>query len=649
MFQELSLDGFTQLRCLRNAAGQIEDFEWTYANPAAERMLQRGDAALVGRRLRQDSPDDPQARELFDRYTRVVETGQPHDVELECHPPGNRGWFRNMAVKVADGVAVSFKDITQRKENEQALRKFLASLQAIFANTLHSFLFLDWEGRIQAFNEIGQRRARTVFGEELRVGRLIYDFVRPGDRADFDRDFAQALAGETIRVERDFSACGGPAVWFECFYAPVYGNGPAVSGVLFSALPINERKQSEHRREAQREAALSIALAATVPDLLQRFVAGALELAGMDGGGLFQRDGPEADFVLTELEQLPDSWPKLVRSVPTHSPLGAMLSGSRPVFARLVELPGLLADPAASDGQVTALLPLPGQLEMNACLLLAAARPEVCSAEQQADLETLAAQAGAVLLRLHAQEQARLALEREQQLNRLKSRFISFVSHEFRNPLSVAAASAEMLQQHFAQLPETRRNVLFELIQGSAQRITAMLEEVLVIGRAENGKEPFAPVPVDLASLVRGFVEEARLADRSRHEFSFNCPEPTLLGVGDARILRHIIDNLLTNAALYSPLATPIETTAVRTEGAVLIRIRDYGRGIPPEDRERIWEAFERGSNVTDLAGSGLGLHIAKLMADRHGATLDCASEVGRGTEFILRLPAVAAAGNGGK
>jgi signal transduction histidine kinase len=286
---------------------------------------------------------------------------------------------------------------------------------------------------------------------------------------------------------------------------------------------------------------------------------------------------------------------------------------------------------------------------VNACLFLAAAGTRDFSAEQQADLEMLAAPAGAVLLRLHAQEQARSALEREQQLSRLKSRFISLASHEFRNPLTVAAASAEILQKHFAQLEESRRNELFELIRGSAQRITAMLDEVLVIGRAENGRETFAPVPVDLAALVRGFVEEARLADRDSHKFHFDCPAPTLPGEGDTRLLRHILSNLLSNAALYSPPASPIETTLARTEEAVLIAIRDHGRGIPLEDRERMWEAFERGSNVKDRAGSGLGLHIAKLMADLHGATLACESEVGRGTTFVLRLPIKAAAGESEK
>lgn len=648
-FQELSLDGFAQLHCLRDAAGQITDWEWLYANPAAERMLQRDGVPLVGRRLLQDAPGDALARELFDHCGQVLADAQPHDFELECRQSESRGWFWTTAVKVGDGVAVSFKNITQRKEDEQALRKFLANLQAIFANTCHSFAFLDREGRIQAFNEIARRQALAVFGKELRVGRSIHDFVRPTERADFDRHLTQALAGETVRVERNFSAPGEPAAWFEYYYTPVNGDGASASGVLFSALPINERKQLEHRREAQREATLSISQAASVPDLIQRCAAGAWSLARMDGGGLFQRDAAASAFVLTELAQQPLGWPALAHSVPADSPLGTVLSGPHPVYARLVDWPGLLADSAAGADHTVALLPLPGQPDVNACLLLATGGAKDFSAEQQADLEMLSAPAGAVLLRLHAQEQARLALEREQQLNRLKSRFIALASHEFRNPLTVTAASAEILQKHFVKLDESRRNELLELIRGSALRITAMLDEVLVIGRAESGREVFAPVPVDLAALVRGFVEEARLADRENHDFHFDCPTPTLPGVGDARILRHIISNLLDNAALYSPPGSPIETKLTETDEAVLITIRDYGRGIPPEDLQRIWEAFERGSNTKDRAGSGLGLYIAKLMADLHGATLTCESEVGRGTTFVLRLPKKAAGGESDK
>jgi PAS domain S-box-containing protein len=254
VFQELSLDGFAQLRARRDAAGQIEDWEWIYANPAAERMLQREGVPLVGRRLLQDAPGDALARELFDHCVQVLADAQPRDFELECHRDDHRDWLWITAVQVDEGVAVSFKDITRRKENERALRKFLASLQAIFANTFHSFAFLDREGRIQAFNEIARQQAREVLGAELQVGRSIRDFVRPAERADFDQHFTRALAGETVRVERNFSPPGQPVAWFEYYYTPVNDESSSASGVLFSALPINERKQLEHRREAQREA-----------------------------------------------------------------------------------------------------------------------------------------------------------------------------------------------------------------------------------------------------------------------------------------------------------------------------------------------------------------------------------------------------------
>ncbi|RIL03512.1 MAG: hypothetical protein DCC71_14965 [Proteobacteria bacterium] len=120
--QELSLDGFTILRAVRDARGRVADFEWTFANPAAGRLLRQDAEALVGRRLLEVLPGNRANSELFDLYVRVVETGEPHDVEVFYDSEGIRGWFRNMTVRLGDGVAVSFADITARKALEAELR-----------------------------------------------------------------------------------------------------------------------------------------------------------------------------------------------------------------------------------------------------------------------------------------------------------------------------------------------------------------------------------------------------------------------------------------------------------------------------------------------------------------------------------------------
>ncbi len=117
--QELSLDAFTILHPIRNSTGEIIDFEWDYANPKAAELLGYSIAQLVGHRLSDRLPGNQTNSELFERYVQVVETGIPHDIELEYKTDGIRGWFRNMAVKLEDSVAISFNNITDRKLQEQ--------------------------------------------------------------------------------------------------------------------------------------------------------------------------------------------------------------------------------------------------------------------------------------------------------------------------------------------------------------------------------------------------------------------------------------------------------------------------------------------------------------------------------------------------
>lgn len=121
VIQELSLDAFTIMRSVRDDQGTIVDFVWEYVNPAAIRVLRRPAEELLGRRLLDVLPKNKDSG-LFERYVHVVETGQPHDIELYYSGEGITGWFRNMTVKLEDGIAVSFSDITSRKRTEEALR-----------------------------------------------------------------------------------------------------------------------------------------------------------------------------------------------------------------------------------------------------------------------------------------------------------------------------------------------------------------------------------------------------------------------------------------------------------------------------------------------------------------------------------------------
>jgi PAS domain-containing protein len=120
--QDQSLYGYTILEAVRDPAGAILDFRWTYANPAAAAILKRPIEGLIGQSLLAQLPGNRERSQLFERYRQIVETGQPYDAEVHYDADGIRGWFRNMTVRFDDGVAVSFFDITDRKQLEAALR-----------------------------------------------------------------------------------------------------------------------------------------------------------------------------------------------------------------------------------------------------------------------------------------------------------------------------------------------------------------------------------------------------------------------------------------------------------------------------------------------------------------------------------------------
>lgn len=173
--QELSSDAFTILDAVRDEHGTIVDFRWVYVNPAAGRLLKQAPEKLVGQRLLNVFPIHAAQSDLFARYVKVVETGQSHDIELPYHADGIEGWFRNMAVKLGDGIVVSFRDITARKRarsQETALfasqRKNHEELLSLLNHVGEGIIMTDRDGCVTFANQSCQcflgNRLESVYG-----------------------------------------------------------------------------------------------------------------------------------------------------------------------------------------------------------------------------------------------------------------------------------------------------------------------------------------------------------------------------------------------------------------------------------------------------------------------------------------------------
>ncbi|MBD2740729.1 PAS domain S-box protein [Coleofasciculus sp. FACHB-1120] len=240
-------------------------------------------------------------------------------------------------------------------------------------------------------------------------------------------------------------------------------------------------------------------------------------------------------------------------------------------------------------------------------------------------------------------EEIHLALEREKELSQLKQRFFSMVSHEFRTPISTILLSVQSLENSFERWSKEKVLKNIFRIQASAKHMVQLLEDILIINRAEAGKLEFNPSSIDIRKLCYYLTEEMRLIAGSKNSIIFvsqgDSPELATKSAIDEKLLRSIITNLLSNAIRYSPQGSHIHFSLVCDRQEAILQISDKGIGILPEDQPHLFEPFYRGENVGNIAGSGLGLTVTKKCVDLHGGTIAVKSEVGVGTTCTVTLP----------
>lgn len=250
--------------------------------------------------------------------------------------------------------------------------------------------------------------------------------------------------------------------------------------------------------------------------------------------------------------------------------------------------------------------------------------------------------------RKQAEDEIRTSLAQQQELNYLKSNFVAMASHEFRTPLASILSSAQIIQHYHDRLPAEDREATLASIEAAVARMTRLLDDVLLLGRADAHRLEFNPQPLDLLPWAQSLLDEARLSASDTHHLLLQAPGGLPSLVLDEKLLRHILSNLLSNAVKYSPEGGEVVLTLAWSpgpagqSGQLELQVRDTGIGLKPEDLPRLFETFYRASNVGTIVGTGLGLAIVMRSVQLHGGQITVDSELGRGTCFRVSLPAAA-------
>ena len=232
-------------------------------------------------------------------------------------------------------------------------------------------------------------------------------------------------------------------------------------------------------------------------------------------------------------------------------------------------------------------------------------------------------------------------LEKAQELNQLKTEFVSMLSHDFRNPLNKILLSAGLLEESRDRLTKDQQVSYFRMIRSAIKDMDQLLTEVLLIGRADSGRLYCQFDPVDLLDYCQKLVESFMVKPEKQSAIIFQIEGSLERGLWDVNLIKHILTNLLGNALKYSPQGNPVEFKIIVESEQVVFKIIDRGIGIPSKDQEHLFKPFYRGSNVDNIQGTGLGLAIVGRCVEAHKGQIHLESEEGKGTKITVILPII--------
>lgn len=230
------------------------------------------------------------------------------------------------------------------------------------------------------------------------------------------------------------------------------------------------------------------------------------------------------------------------------------------------------------------------------------------------------------------------ALDKEKQLNEIKSRFVSMASHEFRTPLSTVLSSASLLSKYTKEEEQEQRNRHIGKIKNSVKHLNDILEDFLSLGKLDEGKVAAHLSVFDLKEFIEDTCDELKGLLKPGQEIVHDHAAAAVVR-SDKKLLRNILFNLISNAIKFSREGARIGLRSDLTGNGFSICVKDNGIGISETDQEHLFSSFFRAANATNIQGTGLGLHLVKRYADLLGGIINLQSQLDEGTSVTIFIP----------
>jgi PAS domain S-box-containing protein len=591
----------------------VQDSRFVFVNTHATEIVELPHAEMIGSGyLSRIHPGDHAL--LQDRQRRrLAGEDVPDRYEIRLVMPDGRIKWVDIGVTIVpwdggDATLTFFSDVTPRKALEEQLQRTLEERETILASSIVGIAFLTPEGRFRWANQA----MAQIFGVTTDTHNLISVeslYLSREQYLQVGAEVADCIRqGKAYQTELQMQRLDGSRLWVSL-------SGKAVSlrdltqGTVWVMMDITRRKELEdslQRTSSEREAILNTALVGIVFSAGSRLLWANDKFIDMLG---YPRSDWESNTV--QLVNVMDpSWEQ-------HK-----------AHARAeLEATGTYAEER--------------QLRHRSGALFWVQLAGRCVRERDPESGVIWTFLD-ITRRKKAEVETREALERQKELNDLRSRFVAMTSHEFRTPLAAILSSAELLKHYGDRLPADEKLEVLSAIEDGVQRMTGLLDRVLLLGKADARMLEFRPQRQDLLPLCRQLVDEAGpLLAASACGLEVRLPDgpgPLQARVDD-KLLRHIFGNLLANAIKYSPGGGQVRFVLQADAQRLLFEVSDQGIGIPTEEIPHLFESFHRASNVGHIPGTGLGLAIVKNAVQLHGGGIEVHSSAGEGACFRVWIP----------
>ncbi|MBN8227776.1 PAS domain S-box protein [Corallococcus macrosporus] len=560
-------------------------------------------------------------------------------------------------VRTPDGAITAavcvFADVTERQNAEQRLRASEERYRQLFEAAPQVIWTNQTDGGNSQFNSLWFKLTGQTQEQASHYGWL--NAIHPEDRARLKAQREEAIRQEqAYAIDFRLRMADGGYRWQVGRVVPLYDAGGKLEGWLGAAIDVHERRRSEsvQRFLAEASATLSRSLderetieQATrlmVPELADWSIVDLASPDGLERAAVFHPDPNAAPAVeiIRRHRPRPESPSPVLEVFRTGEVKLVERFGDEDYRATVSSEDHLSAVRALAPHSLLVVPLVARERLLGVITLLRGGTRERFTEEEQVLARNFSQRCALAI------DNARLLTELKRSL-RTRDDFLSSVSHDLRNPLSVITMRAASLRAELAQrgsIAPERLTTATTRILWAAEEMNSMVESLLDLVRSEMGERPnLRRTEVDVGELARGVIVDQQQAAQ-RHTFQLHTPETPVMASLDEIRVRRVVRNLLLNAVKYSPEGSNIEVLVQQCEaegrGWAVIEVRDRGIGIPAGDLPHLFERFHRGENVVGrIPGTGLGLFGARQLVEQHGGRITVTSVEGQGSSFRVWLP----------